>query len=55
MIGKLLAAPVRLLNVPLRAAEKIVDPDDRKDDRILSVPLEAVAEAIEEAVEPDDD
>lgn len=53
MIGKLLAAPVRLLNAPMRAAEKlageVTGSGDARDDRILSAPLEAVAEAVEEA------
>lgn len=51
MFGKLLAAPIRLLNVPARAAEKLLDPDDSKEDRILSQPLECVAESVEEAVD----
>ena len=55
MFGKLLAAPIRLLNAPLRATEKLAaymtDTPDRKEDRILSVPLDAVAESIEEAAD----
>jgi hypothetical protein len=48
MFGKILATPVRIVNAPLRAMEKIVDPADREEDRIASRPLEAVAEALEE-------
>jgi hypothetical protein len=51
MFGKLLAAPIRLLNVPARAFEKLTDPDDPKNERILSDPLESVAEAVEEAID----
>ena len=55
MIGKLLALPVRLLNVPNRAVEKLVDSmcggETSKEDRILSKPLESLAEAIEEISE----
>lgn len=55
MFGKLLALPVRLLNVPARAAEKLAgymtDTGDEKDDRVLSAPLESVAEAVEETVD----
>ncbi len=47
MIGKLLALPIRILNVPARAFEKLVG-DVPKDDRILSKPLNDLAEAIEE-------
>lgn len=49
--GKLLATPIRLLNVPLRAAEKLLNDDD---DRVVSAPLEAIAEAVEEAVDGED-
>lgn len=55
MLGKLLAAPVRLLNVPARAVEKLLDDDDdHPDDRVLSAPMESVAKAIEEAVDGED-
>lgn len=47
-LGKALATPVRIANAPVRAMEKIVDPEDHPDDRIASRPLEAVAEALEE-------
>ena len=49
MFGKLLSLPVRLLNVPMRAVERIVAPQDPDPPRLLSQPLESVAEAIEEA------
>lgn len=52
MIGKLFALPVRILNVGPRAMEKLVDSmtgsETPKRDRILSKPLEVLAEAIEE-------
>lgn len=51
MFGKLLAAPFRIVNVPLRVFEKLVADDERS----ISKPLEAVAESIEEAVDGDED
>lgn len=48
-LGKLLAAPVRLFNVPLRATEKLVEElNGGEVDRIASAPLEALAQSIEE-------
>ena len=53
MVGKLLAAPARLANAPLRAVEKVTDVDDEdlEEDGMLSRPLETLAESIEEAVD----
>jgi hypothetical protein len=54
-LGKLVAAPIRLVNAPLRAIEKVVDYTDGthtpKSERIISTPLECIAEAIEEAID----
>lgn len=49
-LGKIIATPVRILNVPNRAVEKMIDPDSRNgdEDNFLSKPLESVAVAIEE-------
>ena len=54
LLGTLLAAPVRVLNIPNRMIEKLVDPDSERDDEdnILSKPLEKLAQVIEEV---DDD
>lgn len=54
LLGKLLAAPVRVLNIPARVVEKIVDEYSELDDEdnILSKPLEKLAQAVEEV---DDD
>ena len=48
--GDILALPVRVLNVPNRAMELLVDPDSKRDDpdNIISKPLEELAKAIEE-------
>jgi hypothetical protein len=59
-LGKLLATPVRLVNAPLRAMEKLIELTDGdrpipKEDRILSAPLGALGDAIEEAVDGEDD
>jgi hypothetical protein len=50
LLGELLALPVRVLNIPNRAIEKLVDPDSKRDDdsNVLSRPLEALAQVIEE-------
>lgn len=53
MIGKLFSLPVKILNIPARALEKTFaaacgEEDIRKEERILSKPLEKLAEAIEE-------
>lgn len=50
LIGKLLAAPVRVLNIPARVVEKLVDENSERDDEenILSKPLEKLAQVIEE-------
>ena len=50
-IGKIIASPIRLLNVPLRVFEKLVAADERS----ISIPLETIAEAVEEAVEGEED
>jgi hypothetical protein len=50
MFGKLLALPVRILNIPARAMEKLVG-DQEKEDRVISKPLELLAEAIEESLD----
>jgi hypothetical protein len=53
LLGTLLAAPVRVLNIPNRMIEKLVDPDSERDDEdnIASKPLEKLAQAIEEVDE----
>jgi len=50
LLGSLLAAPIRILNVPARALEKLVDDGSRLDDEdnVLSRPLEKLAQALEE-------
>ncbi len=50
MLGKLLALPIRLLNVPARSLEILLGEDD-PEDRIISQPLESVAKAVEEAAD----
>ncbi len=56
LFGKILAAPIRILNIPARALEKIVDENSELDDEdnILSKPLEKLAQAIEE-IDGDDE
>lgn len=46
--GKLLAAPVRLVNAPIRALERIVEADGQGEvPPVFSRPLEKLAEEIE--------
>ncbi len=49
-LGKIIASPVRLINLPSRVVEKLVDPESENgdDDNILSAPLETVAQCIED-------
>ena len=55
-IGKLVTLPVRIVNAPIQAAENIMAGGEPHDaDRILSKPLDAVADAIEEATEDMDE
>jgi hypothetical protein len=51
IFGDLLALPVRIVNIPARVIEKLVDQNSELDDEdnILSKPLEKLAQAIEEA------
>ncbi len=50
LFGKILAAPIRVLNIPARAMEKLVDSNSDRDDEdnVLSRPLEKLAQAVEE-------
>jgi hypothetical protein len=50
LLGDILAMPVRILNIPARAVERLVDPDSElgAEDNHLSKPLESLAKAIEE-------
>lgn len=56
LFGKILSAPIRILNVPARVVEKIVDPNSKLDDKdnVLSMPLEKLAQAIEEVDKNED-
>ena len=46
LIGELLSLPLRIVNIPIRTAEILLD-----SDRVASVPLDTLAKAIEEAAE----
>ena len=50
MLGNLLAGVTRLVNVPARVLELVVDPDSTRDDpdNVASAPLEKLAKAFEE-------
>jgi len=48
MFGKLLALPLRVINIPLAIPAPVVDT------KLLSVPLEATAEVVEETVDGED-
>lgn len=51
-LGDILSIPVRIVNIPMRVVEialdKAVNEETPKENRVLSGPLDAVAEAIEE-------
>jgi hypothetical protein len=52
LLGSILSVPFKVANVPFRAMEELVDSCDgtksSKDDRILSAPLKAISDAVEE-------
>lgn len=55
ILGKILALPVRIINVPLRTVDMLTDPNSGiDDDDGLGSILETVAKAIEE-VDGDND
>lgn len=47
-LSDLIAAPIRIVNAPLRAIEDICSPGERvrKEDRVLSRPLDHLADAV---------
>ena len=53
LLGKILSTPVRILNMPFRAVEKIIAPDSKRDDEdnIISKPLESIENALDEVDE----
>ena len=58
-IGKILSLPVKVLNVPFRAVEKVFDSicgqEMPESDRVISLPLKALADALEEIDEEDEE
>ncbi len=54
-IGKALSAPVKIINAPLRLADKAInyalDEPDTRSNRKLSAPLTATSDVIEETAE----
>ena len=46
LFGTLLSLPLRIVNAPIRAVENLIGADDRNDDRILSKPLDTLADEI---------
>ena len=53
LFGKLLAAPFRIINAPIRAVETLVNGGEKPadDDRLLSKPLDAIADELEDVDE----
>lgn len=48
MIGKILSAPFKIINAPIRAAENLLEGDDvPEEERIFSKPLDAIADELE--------
>jgi len=50
ILGDLLAAPIKVVNAPVRALEDLFDCDN-EDDRLLSKPLDAIAEELKKVDE----
>ena len=53
LLSKLISAPFRIVNAPIRAAEAFMG-CEREDDRLLSKPLDAIADEVEK-IDGDDD
>jgi hypothetical protein len=53
-LARLIAAPVRIVNIPLDLAEKVMD-DGLPSERTVSAPLRIIAETIEEVGDEIDD
>lgn len=52
LFGKILAAPVRIVAAPIRAAENVMGGgNERESDRILSMPFNELAKEIEKVDE----
>lgn len=47
LFGDLLSLPFRVVNAPIRVLENIAGDDPPEDERILSKPLDAIADEIE--------
>lgn len=54
LLGKLLAAPFRIVNAPLRAIENVLADEPDEEERVISKPLKALADELEK-VDGDDD
>ena len=60
-LGKLIATPLHILNVPLRVCDAALDYAEGGDgnvrtaEHVLGQPLKVVADAIEEAIDGEDD
>lgn len=50
-LGKLIAAPVRIVNAPLRAIEDVLSDDPPESERLISKPLGALGDELEKAVD----
>lgn len=53
MFGKLISAPIRLINAPARAAENLMGVED-DEERFLSQPLEELAKESDRAIDGDE-
>lgn len=56
LFGRLLAAPFRIVNAPIRAAENLLNCGERvpEEDRIFSKPLDEIADELEDVDEDDE-
>ncbi len=55
-LGDLIAAPIRIANVPMKCLDRAVRfcANDEDDEDMTARPLEALAQEIEDAVDPED-
>lgn len=50
LFGDILSIPVRIVNAPIRVAENLIG-CDHEDDRVLSKPLDLLADELEDVDE----
>lgn len=52
-LGKVLSAPIKIVNAPLRVADKVMNYalNEDSDKRVMSAPLKGLSDVVEETAE----